>query len=283
MSAITFKLDKQSRAISLPFNFNVEQNLTIDAYTRNDTGFILMGDLIGGKLVEVDISHEKFSRMIPLDRISKGVYPVFSHHYLNADTIIVLKDISNEYRLAHDSVFYSVNIEGKENSVYSFLDSPFNKKGEAKDSSSANLFHHWRPMEFFNNKYFVNPLPLYSQLTARAINKHSIPHVGYLTFKGSKDLQFTAIPYIREAEHDSVKFAKEQLDVNFNPKDSNSLFVSHSNGPNLRLADIKSGAFTESNESGRLIPNPIPLPSSKDNSGSYHPNSTVFKAVLYDR
>ncbi|QNR22765.1 hypothetical protein [Croceimicrobium hydrocarbonivorans] len=281
-SKVEFELIRQSQEINLPFEFNVALNLTIDAYTRNDTDFILLGDIEGRRLIEVDISNEKFSREIKIERIAKGRYPLFTHHYLSPDTIIVLKDISNEHGLVHDSVLFSVNRLGKETAIFNLNQSPFRKMGDSKDSSDATLFHHVRPMEFDGNRYYVVPLPLYSSLSQKEINKYGIPEVGFFDFNGTNDITFKAVPYQREVPMEGVKYADEQLDVNLNPKSKDFLFISHCNYPKLRLVNINTGDFIESNEAARLIPDPIPLKGDVGNSPSYNQHSTIFKDVLYD-
>ena len=102
-SVVYFDLNEE-HLIELPIDFNVGLNLTVQPFTRNDTDFIMMGDIEGSRLVEIDITNKRFSRALSLPRVAAGTYPVFVNHYLNEDTIIILRGISNEHGLNADTV-----------------------------------------------------------------------------------------------------------------------------------------------------------------------------------
>jgi hypothetical protein len=159
-SVVSFTL-KEEYLIDLPINFNVALNLTVQPYTRNDTDFIMMGDIEGSRLVEIDITNKTFSRAIALERVAAGRYPVFVNHYLNEDTILVFRDISNEHRLEADTVLYSINLKGEYNGAYELLKSPYRLSGMDKETPQASFYHHFKPMEISNNRLFVDPLTLF--------------------------------------------------------------------------------------------------------------------------
>lgn len=277
---IEFNLE-ESNQIQLPFEYTAGFNLTCQAYSRSDTDFVLLGDLTNGKLIELDITHNQFVRVISLDRIRNGRYPVFSHHYKNEDTIVILPDISNQRGLYHDSFLYSVSLKGEEHQTYNLVGSPFIMDGMERDSTRATLFHHFSPMLVYGNKFFVHPLPLKSGMNRKDANRHHIPELGYFTLSGTESLKFKGIPYQRALEHDMLPYAHEQERLRMCIRDVHTLMVSHASLPNIHIVDIQTGEYTTSDERGRLIPDPIPLPSS-GKQPQYNVFSTVFHNLLFD-
>lgn len=273
--------------VTLPFTYDVNKNFTIQVYDRNDTVFTLLGDIQNSQLIEIDLSNRVFKRTIELTRIDGQTYPVFMHHYLNKDTIVILPDISNEDGLFHHSLIYAVDIEGSEVANYSIVNSPFRMYSEKMDSSQTTLFHNFQPLHFNKKRLFVDPLSFNSGMTLKENVKYKIPELGYFEFSGQNNLEFTTIPYVRNESNDTLRFGKEQEGMYFAIIDEDHILISHNNSHHLNLIDIHSGNIVkQSKESGRIISNPEPL----DYPGAYtsrqpqqNSNSTLFKQLLYDQ
>ena len=272
----------EEHQISLPFDFNVGLNLTVQAYTRNDTDFIMMGDIEGSRLVEIDISNYQFSRAIFLDKIAAGRYPVFVNHYLNADSIVVFGGISNEPRLCADSVLYSINLHGQFNGPYSLINSPYRLSGMDRSIPQASFYHHFMPMEVANRRFFVNPLPLFGTIKKDREETIGVHEIGYFDFGDDEQLHYQGIPYFRD--RDSTKaYADEQRKSYLHALSSQEILLGHANDPHLIKLDVESGAFIKSQESGRLISDPKPIKKRSSKIPSLNPGSTVFKQILYDK
>jgi len=279
-STLDFNL-LEERTIELPFDFNVGVNLTIQPYTRNDTDFIMMGDIEGSRLVEVDITNMKFSKAIFLKRVANGRYPVFVNRYLNKDTILVFRGISNEHSLQADTVLYSIDLNGNYNGSYTLLNSPYRLAGMTKEIPQASFYHHFMPMEVASNRLFVNPLPLFGtkkKSTEREIGVHEI---GYFDFRENDSIVYKGIPYYRRKDSINV-FADEQMRTFLHAIDSSELLISHSNSPNLLRVNVNSGEYITSEETGRLIPDPIPIEGTSKRRRDKNPKSTIFNSVFYD-
>jgi hypothetical protein len=279
-STISFTLD-QEYLIELPIDFNVALNLTVQPYTRNDTDFIMMGDIEGSRLVEIDITNKKFSRAISLERVAAGRYPVFVNHYLNEDTIIILRGISNEHSLYADTVMYSIDLNGEYNGAYELLNSPYRLSGMNQDTPQASFFHQVKPMEVSNNRFFVDPLPIFKTEKKKNANDLGVHEIGYFDFKEDNRIKYRGIPYYRNI--DTTKFyAKEQLRTHLHAIDSSEILVSHANNPNLLRLSVSSGRYKSSDETGRLIPDPIALGKVSKSRPNENLKSTKFKQVIYD-
>ncbi len=278
-TTITFELLEEHR-IHLPIDFNVGLNLTAQPYTRNDTDFILMGDIEGSRLVEIDISHKKFSKALFLPKVAQDRYPVFVNHYLNKDTILILRGISNEYSLRADSVLYSINWHGQQNGPYTLVNSPFRLTGMNRDIPQASFYHHFMPMELSDNRFFVNPLPLFGTHKKCSKDAIGVHELGYFDFKNSDAIRYKGIAYYRQQDS-SKAFADEQMKTYIHAIDSSKILVSHANQAELLLLSVASGEYLNSNESGSLLPKPKPLDSTTTTPAK-NPQSTVFNKVLYD-
>ena len=215
--------------VTLPFTYDVNKNFTIQVYDRNDTVFALLGDIQNSQLIEIDLSNRVFKRTIELTRIDGQTYPVFMHHYLNKDTIVILPDISNEDGLFHHSLIYAVDIEGSEVANYSIVNSPFRMYSEKMDSSQTTLFHNFQPLHFNKKRLFVDPLSFNSGMTLKENVKYKIPELGYFEFSGQNNLEFTTIPYVRNESNDTLRFGKEQEGMYFAIIDEDHILISHNN------------------------------------------------------
>jgi hypothetical protein len=279
-SVVSFTL-KEEYLIDLPINFNVALNLTVQPYTRNDTDFIMMGDIEGSRLVEIDITNKKFSRAISLERVAAGRYPVFVNHYLNEDTIIILRGISNEHSLYADTVMYSIDLNGEYNGAYELLNSPYRLSGMNQDTPQASFFHQFKPMEVSNNRFFVDPLPIFKTKKKKNANDLGVHEIGYFGFKEDNRIKYSGIPYYRNIDTNNF-YAKEQLRTHLHAIDSSEILVSHANKPNLLRLSVSSGTYKSSNETGRLIPDPIALGKVSKSRPNENLKSTKFKQVIYD-
>lgn len=279
-SVVYFDLNEE-HLIELPIDFNVALNLTVQPYTRNDTDFIMMGDIEGSRLVEIDITNKKFSRAISLERVAAGRYPVFVNHYLNEDTIIILRGISNEHSLYADTVMYSIDLNGEYNGAYELLNSPYRLSGMNQDTPQASFFHQFKPMEVSNNRFFVDPLPIFKTKKKKNANDLGVHEIGYFDFKEDNRIKYSGIPYYRNIDTNNF-YAKEQLRTHLHAIDSSEILVSHANKPNLLRLSVSSGTYKSSNETGRLIPDPIALGKVSKSRPNENLKSTKFKQVIYD-
>lgn len=277
---LAFNILEEHR-ISLPFDFNVAVNLTVQAYTRNDTDFILMGDIEGSRLVEIDISHYRFSRAIALDKIAAGRYPVYAHHYLNPDSIVIFGGISNEYSLCADSVLYAINLKGETQGIYELQNSPYRLRGMSRKAPQASFYHHFMPMEVAQHRFFVNPLPLFATHKKREEGDTGVHEIGYFDFKADAQLPYRGIPYYRDIDP-TLMFADEQEKTYLHAIDSSEILVGHANSPELRKVSVSKGTYSASHEKGRFIPDPIPAESASQRQPAKNPKSTLFGPILYD-
>jgi hypothetical protein len=166
------KLD--SIEIELPFEFSPLYNFTIDSYNRSDTNFLMLGGFEDKRIIEVDLDHQVLTRTIELKKLQFDRYPYFIFHYLNKDTILILRDISNFRGLANDSILYSINLKGESNGTYKIHDSPFRMIEQPMDSSKTTFFHNFAPFEFSGRRLFVLPSPIYSGMSLRLKRKFNI-------------------------------------------------------------------------------------------------------------
>ena len=280
---VTFtKLD--SIEIELPFEFSPQYNFTIDSYNRSDTNFLMLGGFEDKRIIEVDLDHQVLTRTIELKKLQFDRYPYFIFHYLNKDTILILRDISNFRGLANDSILYSINLKGESNGTYKIHDSPFRMIEQPMDSSKTTFFHNFAPFEFSGRRLFVLPSPIYSGMSLRLKRKFNICELGYLDLNGSLDLHFKRIEYHRPDESRQADYAQEQLRPCFTLKDTNTLIVSQSNSKNLHKVTIATGEFSSSNEEMNILPAPTQL--GEDEKGtrpSMNASSTQFTHVLFDK
>jgi|GEM_PF-5858002 len=279
-STLSFNKDEEF-LIKLPFEFNVGINFTVQPYRRNDTDFILMGDIEGSRLVEVDITNKTFSRAIFLPRVKNGTYPLFVHHYLNEDTIIVFRSISNEYSRTADTILHSIDINGNYNGAYKLIGSPYRLEGMPRDTIQASFFHHFLPMEVVENRFYVDPLPLFGSRKKESKDDKGVAQIGYFDFSDDDSIFYGEIPYYIKGPKDVV-YAREQLQTVFHAVSKNKILASHANKAGLRLIDVESGSFIESTQEGSLLPPPRPLDSLVDKIPTENINSTLFDKVIYD-
>lgn len=280
MSTLSFSKDEEF-LIDLPFEFNVGINFTVQPYRRNDTDFILMGDIRESRLVEVDITNKTFSRTIFLPRVKSGSYPLFVHHYLNEDTIIVFRSISNEYSRTADTILHSIDINGNYNGAYKLIGSPYRLEGMPRDTIQASFFHHFLPMEVAENRFYVDPVPLWDTRKKESKDDKGVAQIGYFDFRDNDSIVYGEIPYYLKSPKDVV-YADEQLWTNFHAVSKNKIIASHANQVGLRLIDVESGNFIESTQEGSLLPAPRPLDSMVEKTPTKNINSTLFDKIIFD-
>lgn len=280
------KIDYQitsSAEIELPFDYNVQLNFTLKAYERHDTDFVLLGDMEGHRLIEIDISHHTFSRSIVLKSLVDARYPVFMHHYLNADTIVILSGISNAPSRYADSVLYPAGSKASPLSPYRLRGSPYRLRGIRRDTPQASFYHHFQPMVFAEHRYFVDPLPMFREMHKKRFPADTgLPQLGYFQFKEGADLPFQAIPYYRGVAIDTGLFADEQWQTYMAAIDAQHLLVSHSNEDSFLLLDVENGTLKRSQEAGSWLPPVKSLGDWKQKLPAYNTASAVYKELLYD-
>ncbi|GAB5557752.1 MAG: hypothetical protein SchgKO_19650 [Schleiferiaceae bacterium] len=280
-----------SNEIQLPFEYDVNQNLTIQLYSRNDTDFVLLGDIEHSQLIEIDLTHETFSRVVPLFKVREDNYPLFAHHYFDKDTIVILRDISNESGLKHDSLLYSVNLSGEVQVQYRLFNSPFRMDGMDLDSSLASWFHNFQPMLVRGRRLYVDPMPFHSGIDLYGQKKWGISEFGYFTFSSSPILPYTKLAYEsstpdsdktnQDQSHSNIYYAQEQEYACYVPTKNDELILAYANDAHMYRFNHSTGEILRSTERGRFIPSPIPL-AEKSITQPFHSQSTVYKELLFD-
>jgi hypothetical protein len=243
--------------------------------------YIYTTDIDARKVLRINLINQQIDQELSLTFLEKDRYLVFNIHVLGADSILVLRDVTN-FRSNSDSAFYLIDSIGNIITRFTGYPDEYVQSGMPKSPYSLTFKHEFLPLFGFNTSLFFRPSTYYGTITQRQRDSANLPEI--IKFNELKDGKndFIVSP-IKIPRIKGGFYTMHQKCLWMLPLTRNELIMGYSNNSTLYKIKFDSGEIIDSTQNeALLVEKPIPLPVLDANKDGNNRQSTVFNSLVVD-
>lgn len=271
--------------IPMPYKFAVSSMQLIEKDDGNE--YLLMNDLEYFVIFEINITKKKLSRIIDLSAIENRTYKDFFFHYINDDSIFILRNTSFD-RYFMDNAFALINTKGELFGDFDLSTSPFKlRKNTRPDSAIGIIGGSIHPFSVYDDMIIININTYKAQkkILFDEREKMKIPFFGSISSDGNK-FKFNALPIL--INQDLTSFYQDNaMYVSHTVNSEGELFFAHGFEMVPGVFNLKNknqkNALIKGKENFNLIETPLPINIDElDPKENQLNHSTFFRRMFFD-
>ncbi|MCC5917794.1 MAG: hypothetical protein JJU02_10780 [Cryomorphaceae bacterium] len=272
--------------VEMPYAYDWFATMSIQAYERDGDSYIMISDIYKKKLIEIDRRAGFVSNVVELDFMANDRFPIFLFHYINIDSILILRDPSFDRKFM-DSAFFFVNMQGEKFGHINLSDSQMNLRYESiSDSGRSSYSHLFYPLTVIDDNLIIHTVPFNNFDTDfQLIKKHNIPYFGQVNIR-SQSPSYNRIDYFPNFEVVG-NYPRNQKRLNYIGGNSNEIIFSypfevHPKKYNFVTNKLMVGKTR--NQDFLLIDAPQELPDSvNEQDFEFVQHSFFYSKAIYDK